>query len=359
MADRKIDFEYIKQQIDTDQIISIMDSLGVPFVKQDNKQLIFYSICHHPNDFLQHKPKLYYYIQSKSMFCYVCGFNGDIFSLVQQVLNYDNVVQAVEYVCNICKIDISTCRVKPNIDQWQSMKKFLPNYEQGKQELVVYDKNVLNLFKPFAHVSWLNDGISKQAMAKFNIGWYARNEQITLPVLDINGDLVGIHARNTRQQLVDKGLKYQPLKTLNDEYKFPTGQVLYGLYQNQEAIKSSHSVILFEAPKSCLQMQDILGDDNISCAMFGWNFNKVRRDILLDIGVKTVTIALDKQYQSQDDKEFDIYVNQVKKIARLFSPYCIVYVIYDRHRLLEYKDSPSDKGSEVWWRLWKDKVKIK
>ena len=30
MADRKIDFEYIKQQIDTDQIISIMDSLGVP-----------------------------------------------------------------------------------------------------------------------------------------------------------------------------------------------------------------------------------------------------------------------------------------------------------------------------------------
>ena len=38
MADRKIDFEYIKQQIDTDQIISIMDSLGVPVVKQDNKQ---------------------------------------------------------------------------------------------------------------------------------------------------------------------------------------------------------------------------------------------------------------------------------------------------------------------------------
>ena len=83
MADRKIDFEYIKQQIDTDQIISVMDSLGVPFVKQDDKQLIFYSICHHHSDFLQHKPKLYYYIQSKSFYCYVCSFNGDIFSLVQ------------------------------------------------------------------------------------------------------------------------------------------------------------------------------------------------------------------------------------------------------------------------------------
>lgn len=359
MADRKIDFEYIKQQIDTDQIISIMDSLGVPFVKQDNKQIIFYSICHHHSDFLQHKPKLYYYIQSKSFYCYVCSFNGDIFSLVQQVLNYDNVVQAVEYVCNICKIDISTCQVKPNIDQWQSMKKFLPNYDSGKQDLVRYDKDVLNLFDSLYHISWLNDGISRQAMEKFNIGWYARNEQITLPVFDVNGDLVGIHARNTRQQLVDKSLKYQPLKTLNDEYKFPTGQVLYGLYQNQEVIKLSHSVILFEGPKSVLQMQDILGDNNISCAMFGWNFNKVRRDMLLDIGVKAVTIALDKQYQSQGDKEFDIYVNQVKKIARLFSPYCIVCVIYDRHGLLGYKDSPSDKGNEVWWRLWKDRVKIK
>lgn len=93
-------------------------------------------------------------------------------------------------------------------------KKFLPNYEQSKQELVVYDKSVLDLFKPLAHVSWIDDGISKQAMVKFNIGWYARNEQITLPVFDVNGDLVGIHARNTRRQLVDKGLKYQPLKTL-------------------------------------------------------------------------------------------------------------------------------------------------
>ena len=93
--------------------------------------------------------------------------------------------------------------------------------------------------------------------------------------------------------------------------------------------------------------------------MFGWNFNKVRRDMLLNIGVKTVIIALDKQYQSQDDKEFNIYVNQVKKIARLFSPYCTVYVIYDRHGLLVYKDSPSDKGSKIWWGLWEDKVKIK
>ena len=41
------------------------------------------------------------------------------------------------------------------------------------------------------------------------------------------------------------------------------------------------------------------------------------------------------------------------------NPNCTVYVIYDRQGLLGYKESPSDKGNEVWWRLWKDKVKIK
>lgn len=358
MADRKIDFEYIKQQIDADQIISIMDSLGVPFVKQDNKQLIFYSICHHHSDFLQHKPKLYYYIQSKSMFCYVCSFNGDIFSLVQQVLNYDNVIQAVEYVCDICKIDISTCQVKQNIDQWQSMKKFLPNYEQGKQELVVYDKNVLDLFKPYIHESWADENISKKTIDKYQIMWYNKNEQIIIPVFDIDGNLVGIHGRNTKKWLVDKGLKYQPVKTLNEEYKFPTGQILYGLYQNQAAIEQTKEVTIFEAPKSVLQADSILEQNN-TVALFGWNMQPIRRDMLLQYNIQAVNIALDKQYQSLDDAEFQIYQAHVNKIVRLFKPYCDVYVIWDSENLLDYKDSPTDKGKNVWDKLYNNRTLVK
>ena len=76
-------------------------------------------------------------------------------------------------------------------------------------------------------------------MSRFNIGWYSRNAQITIPVFNTNGDLIGIHARNTRKTLVDKGLKYQPLKTLNCEYKFPTGQAIYGLYEQQDNIQDN------------------------------------------------------------------------------------------------------------------------
>ena len=353
-----IDFTAIKSHITPDHIISVMDSLGVPFVKQTNAQIIFYSICHHPDDFEKHKPKLYYYIETASFYCFVCGFTGDIFSLVKHIKGL-SLADSVGYVCRICGLDIQQVSQACDIDQWQGMKKFLPNGDNNCADLPIYDKHILELFD-YQHPvkNWIDDGISAQAMAKFGVGWYARNEQVAIPVFDMANNLVGIHARNTRPELVAKGLKYQPLKTLNVEYRFPTGKVLYGAYQNQAAIQASRAAILFEAPKSVMQMQDILGDKNISLAMFGWNCGKARRDILLDLGVNSIYIALDKQYQAINSQEFGIYKAQVDKIIQLFKPYCHVGVIWDRQDILGYKDSPSDRGADAWWKLWQDMTKI-
>lgn len=345
-----IDIDKIKSQIDEDDIINIMDLFGVPFVKQDGREIIFYSICHHPDDFTEHKPKLYYYIESQSFFCYSCGWHGDIFALVQKLKSVD-FSNSVNWICKQLRIDIGKLQLSAkNVDNWKNMKKYLPNINSQPVELTIYNKSDLALFDKYYHQSWLNDGITKSSMDKFHIGWYGRNAQISIPVFNIDDNLIGIHARNTRRILVEKGFKYQPLKTLNCEYKFPTGQVLYGLHENLEAIKSSQTAILFEAPKSVLQMESIL-NNNMSLAMFGWNCQKAKRDILLDIGVKKIYIAIDKQYEDINSPKFDIYKQQVNKIIHLFKPYCQVNVIWDKDGLLGYKDSPSDKGKEIWSRL--------
>lgn len=349
-----IDFGAIKAQLNEDHIISIMASLDVPFVKQDGKQIIFYSVCHHPGDFMQHKPKLYYYIDTKSFYCFACGWSGDIFALVRKVNNM-TLRNAVSFVCDLCSIQIESKSDQESIDNWQVMKRYLPGNE-SKEPLKIYNSNVLKLFDNTPHQSWLDDGISVAAMQKFHIGWYARNEQITIPVFDIDGNLVGIHGRNTRQYLVDKGLKYQPVKTLNDEYRFPTGQVLYGLFENQSTIQGNEATI-FEAPKSVLQSEDIM-EQNSAIALFGWNMQSFRRDMLLELGINSVNIALDKQYHSINSQEFEIYAAHVKKIVKLFKPYCAVYVIWDRQGLLEYKDSPSDKGVNIWRMLYQQRQKI-
>ena len=140
------------------------------------------------------------------------------------------------------------------------------------------------------------------------------------------------------------------------DYRFPTGRVCYGLYESRAAIKSSREVVLFEAPKSTLQMVTMLGDSASCVSLFGWNCNKLRRDMLLDLGIQRVNIALDRQYHKPSGDEFAVYVRQVKKIAALFKPYCQVGIIWDKQDRLGYKDSPSDKGLEVWNQLYQERT---
>lgn len=351
-----IDIEALKAKIDSDDIISLLDSLNVPLVKADEQAMIFYSACHWHDECEKHKPKLYVYPDG-TVHCYSCSFHGDIISLIQQIKQCD-FKQSIAYICKILHINADECMQNTAIDPWQKeLKKFLPNAEPDEVDIPIYDKQVLDLFESTPHQSWLNDGINQDIMSQFNIGWYGRNAQITIPVFNPNGDLIGIHARNTRKALVDKGLKYQPLKTLNCEYKFPTGQVIYGLYEQQDNIQDNKQVILYEAPKSTLQSLS-QGIDIPALGMFGWNFNKLRRNILLEYNINSVIIALDKQYIQPNGAEFDIYVKQVKKIANLFKPYCNVYVLYDDKGLLGYKDSPIDKGRDVFNKLYERRIKL-
>lgn len=341
-----------KESLTDDMIITLLSSLGADFNFCNEEQIHFRSICHNSGSY-----KLYYYTNSKTFYCFRDGEHWDIISLIQQIRQCD-FKQSVAYICNILHINSLDCMQNASIDPWQKeLKRFLPNAEPDKVDTPTYDKQVLDLFEPISHQFWLNDGINQTVMSRFNIGWYNRNAQITIPVFNTNGDLIGIHARNTRKALVDKGLKYQPLKTLNCEYKFPTGQVLYGLYEQQESMQDNKQVILYEAPKSTLQ--SISQGVNIpALGMFGWNCNKYRRNMLLEYNINSVIIALDKQYIQPNGVEFDIYRKQVKKIANLFKPYCDVYVLYDDKNLLGYKDSPIDKGKVVFDKLYEGRIKL-
>ena len=350
-----LDIAAIKSQITDDDIIAIMDSMGIPLVSANSQYQLYPSACHH-SDWERHKNKLYYYVQSQRWHCYSCSGDWDTIGLVQH-LRKCTFNQAVDYICHTLNINATEVVQDDMRDQWQrDLRRWLPNAEAEPEPLTTYDPSVLRLFKPLPHKSWLDDGISASAMRKFGIGWYGRNAQVAIPVRDPDGNLVGIHARNTRRAVIDAGRKYEPLRTLTQDYRFPTGRVCYGLYENQAAIKSSREVILFEAPKSTLQMATMLGDSASCVSLFGWNCNKLRRDMLLDLGIQRVNIALDRQYHKPSGDEFAVYVRQVKKIAALFKPYCQVGIIWDKQDRLGYKDSPSDKGLEVWNQLYQERT---
>ena len=117
-------------------------------------------------------------------------------------------------------------------------------------------------------------------------------------------------------------------------------------------------MFLFEAPKSVLQCESILRN-NTAVAMFGMNLHKQQIVLLLELGVTKFNICLDKQYESMyNNDEFDRYKKIINDFITKLSPYGEVNVVYDTEGLLDYKDSPSDKGKDVFVKLYKQRERF-
>ena len=349
-----IDIASLKSQLTDDRIIELMDAMGAPLMKADSNNLIFPSICHHGADCQAHKPRLYYYIESQSWFCFVCHFSGDTISLVQHVKHID-FNQAVSYICSVLHLQVGQIEQNEQLDNWAELRRFLPNAEPEPDKLLIYDKSVLSLFDHLYPQEWLDYGISADILDKFGIGWYARQACISIPVV-FNGQLVGVRGRYTREQDVANG-KYRPICTLDGTVlKFPSSACLYGYDQNKAAIEKSRQVVLFESEKSVLKAPSF-GIDN-ALAVFGSNISKQHIQLLLELGVNDVVLAFDSDYKQVGDDEFKFFVVKMKKLAAKLKPFFNCSIVYNNQGYDMYKCNMMDIPYEQAMKLWESRVKI-
>lgn len=349
-----IDITSLKSQLTDDRIIELMDAMGAPLMKADSNNLIFPSICHHGADCQSHKPRLYYYIESQSWFCFVCHFYGDAISLVQHVKHLD-FNQAVSYICSVLHLQVGQIEQNEQLDNWSELRRFLPNAEPEPDKLLIYDKSILSLFDHLYPQEWLDYGISADILDKFGIGWYARQACISIPVV-FNGHLVGVRGRYTKEQDVAKG-KYRPICTLDGQVlKFPSSACLYGYDQNKAAIEKSRQVVLFESEKSVLKAPSY----NVynALAVFGSNISKQHIQILLELGVNDVVLAFDSDYKQVGDDEFKFFVVKMKKLAAKLKPYFSVSIVYNNQGYDMYKCNMMDIPYEQAMKLWESRVRI-
>ena len=68
-----------------------------------------------------------------------------------------------------------------------------------------------------------------------------------------------------------------------------------------------------------------------------------------------IVICFDKEEQPGEDK----YFNKLWELCQKYKHYCNFSFIYDREGLLNMKDSPTDKGEEVFVRLLDKRVRVK
>jgi DNA primase len=344
-----IDVQSIKSQITQDNIIVLMDSLGADYNFASSQEIHFKSICHNSDSY-----KLYWYKNNNggNFYCHRDAKSWDVISLVEHIKNI-NFQDALLYICKTLGLNVNESLSKNNIDPWQKSLSRWISKEQKIEKLTVYNADVLNLFSPYYNSGWLEYGITKEIMERFNIGWYDRLACITIPVF-FNNELVGIRGRFTRKQDIENG-KYRPLATLDKTtYKFPTSSVLYGYDQNKTAIEKSHKVLLFESEKSVLKAAS-WGINN-ALAVFGSNISKRHIDLLLELSVSDICICFDSDYKNIGDDEYNYFIEKIKKNIKKLRPYFSLSVCYNNLGYDGYKYSPVDFSYNEFIELYKHRI---
>jgi len=351
-----MDTKIFKQQLNTDEIITLVESLGGTLTRQSTNELIFTSICHHINADA-HSAKLYYYKQTHSFYCFSCQRAFDIFALIEEVwllhdkeFYFRDIVQYVLSVLGYSEQDFTT---RPKASWRDDVKLFTTPSNKG-YNTNTYPISDLKRFDDKLPLAWINEGISIDSMRKYKIAYYALDDCTVIPVFDIEGELVGIRGRYWRPEDITQG-KYRPISTLHATYKFATGGVLYGLYQNIEAIKRRGTVWLVEGEKSVLKADAWFGAKSVATALFGNSISRQQIKQLVELEVEKAVVMLDSDFQNIGDQDYGRFVERVDKMAKALKPYFNVEVVYNNIGLDGYKCSPFDFSREDFDRLYENR----
>lgn len=347
-----IDYQAIVEELDDNKVKQLLDHLNIPYEDRGN-YILMPTVCHNadPNDASW---KLYYYKNSHIFQCYTeCG-SQTIFTFLKNYYTTRDIVY--DWYEDILQVILNCSNVQSKVNNPNQYKSIQDNYapQKNRRQLPAYPEGVLDVFIKYYPVEWLNDGISKKAMDKFNIRFSPTQNKIIIPHYDAAGRLIGIRGRALNAWEIENFGKYMPVQIENKWYSHPLSLNLYGLNITKENIKRTGIAYLFEAEKSVLQMESF-SMLNCSVAVCGSKLNKYALDILVrECHPREVVICFD---QEEIDRKSD-YFNHLYELCNKYKVYTNFSFIYDKQKLLNLKDSPSDKGEEVFKKLLETRVKV-
>ena len=315
--------------------------------------VIFPTICHN-EDPAQASMKLYYYENNHLFVCYTEDGNMSIFKFLRHY--YETRGIDFDWYEDIYKVVLDCSNFRLAAPGHATYKSIRDQYRRPEHiQLPTYSEGILNTFTKFYPPEWLNDGISKTAMDKFNILYSIPQNKIIIPHYNIDNKLVGVRGRALNPWEVENIGKYMPVQIEGKWYSHPLSLNLYGLNKTKENIKKTGICFIFEAEKSVLQMDSF---DRLNCAaaVCGSQFNKFALKILVqNCHPNEIVICFDKEEKPGEDT----YFNKLYKLCNKYKNYANFSFIYDMENLLELKDSPTDKGQAIFEELLKKRVRIK
>lgn len=349
-----MNYEEIISNLDVDSVISMMEKLGADRHSDRGTYIVFPTICHNV-DASEASMKLYFYKDTKLFVCYTeCG-NMSIFKFLKHYYEtrqieydwYQDIYEVVRDCSNFKGVDGFV------VEKYKSLRERY-DIKRKEKELPEFMPYVLDCFVKSYPQEWLDDGISKETMDRFDISYSISQNKIIIPHYDITGRLVGIRGRALNDWEVENVGKYAPIQVEGVWYKHPLSMNLYGLNKTYQNIRKQGICYLFESEKAVMQM-DGFSIPNCSAAVCGSNFNKYQLNILMKFCAPSeIVICFDKEENPGEEK----YFNKLYDICKKYSQYANFSFIYDREGLLDLKESPTDRGEEVFKKLLEKRVRV-
>lgn len=288
------------------------------------------------------------YKNSLNVINYTRGWESDLFELISKFekISFSDSVKLISNVLKLTNKKLNIEIKKPNILDVLSEIEEACNIDDP---LDIINESVFDEYQKRPNKIWYDEGIGLETQAEFQICYDEKSNSIVIPIRDEFGNLVGIKNRiNTTEKVKQKYFYSHPVKKT---------RILYGLDKALPYIEKHKMCIVVESEKSVLK----LWDKDIRCvvSISGSDISKYQKKMLEELGVKII-LAFDKDIIMDSECDDDCSKCDVKCIRKQltkFSKESEIYCIIDDDDLLEEKDSPIDKGIEIFKEIFKNRYK--
>lgn len=277
--------------------------------------------------------------ENGSFYCFSSGIGGNVFTFTKFYFKCSS-AEAVNMLKKYAGFD-GEMKISRKLIATNVFKKYKSNNKSNKKASTVkkYPENCMDKYELNDDKLrvWEDEGISRASLRKFKVRYDAFSNRLVYPITDINGDIVNIGGRT-----LDPDWKSKKMRKYTYFSGWGSMNIIYGLYENMKSILDKKEIIVFEGCKSVL-IADTWGIHNCG-ALLTSHLNPNQLKILAKLGVRVV-FALDKDVRIRDDHN----INKLKG-------YVNVEYLWDKRDLLDEKDSPVDKGLDVFKTLYDERL---
>ena len=273
---------------------------------------------------------------------YSSGIGGNLYTFVRRYHKCGS-QKAIQILKKYAGFDGEVDTPAEKLSATLSCKKFAPAKHREKEDKsTVLPFDIMDKYADDAEKLkiWTDEGISPAVLEKFQVKYDKFSDRIVYPIRNPDGAIVNIGGRT-----LDPDWKERKLRKYCYFYKWGEMKTIYGLAENMKEMQEKREIVLFEGCKSVLKAAS-WGIGNTG-AILTSHLNPAQMKILARLGFNVV-FALDKDVDIRKDHNIAILKNYVS-----------VSYIYDIKDLLDEKDSPVDKGEDIFRQLYEGRFRYR